>query len=354
MPVNRLLVLVLAGLVACGHSSGGDRYSRKQAQKSLKRLEAPGTLIGEFRLTKVTDGDTIHVDGLDSSLRLIGLDTEETFKNEADRRAVEESWEGYLKAKRGDSKRPVKMASPLGEIAKAFAKEWFGGVAVVRVERDHPAELRDRFDRYLAYVFAQKHGVWVCYNVEAVRAGMAPYFPKYGNSRRFHEEFLAAEAEAKAAHRGIWEPGVKAYPDYPEREAWWSARGNFVAAFRKEGEGNPAYIDVTHWDAKRQLEERAGKEVHLLGTVDDVRIGERGPTRVLMNRFPIIFFDNDVLGTSGVLQWKGEFVVVVGVPTFYENKRNGQKQLQIVVDRASQIQLSPVPGLEKPAIAPGP
>jgi endonuclease YncB( thermonuclease family) len=352
--MTRLLALALCALVACGNSSSSGRYSRKQAQQSLKRLESPGLLIGEFKLTKVTDGDTIHVAGLDSSLRLIGMDTEETFKNEADRRAVEDSWEGYLKAKRGDSKRPVKMASPLGEVAKVFAKEWFDGVTTVRVERDHPAELRDRFDRYLAYVFAKKNGVWVCYNVEAVRAGMAPYFPKYGNSRRFHAEFLAAETEAKAAHRGIWQPGVKSYTDYPEREAWWTARGNFVETFRKEGAGNPAYIDVTHWDAKRQIEERVGKEVHLLGTVDDVRIGERGPTRVLMNRFPIMFFDNDVLGSSGVLAWKGEFVVVVGVPTFFVNKNTGQKQLQLVVDRASQIQLSPIPGLERPATPPGP
>jgi endonuclease YncB( thermonuclease family) len=356
--MTRLVVFLLAVMVACS-PVGGKRYDRKQAQKSLKKLEATGLVLGEFKLTKVVDGDTIRVDGLDSSLRLLGMDAEETFKNEADRRAVEADWTRYLKTKKGDSRSPVKAATPMGEVAKDFAKKWFDGVRTVRIERDHPAEIRDRFDRYLAYVFAEKHGVWLNYNVEGVRAGITPYFPKYGNSRRFHQEFVAAAAEAKAAQRGIWQPGAMAYPDYPEREAWWSARGNFVEAFRKEGEGKPSYIDITHWDALQQLEAHVGKEVRLLGTIDDIRIGQHGPSRVTMSRFPLIFFDNDVLGTSGLSTWRGEFVVVTGVPTFYENKKTKQKQLQIVVDRASQIQLCPVPGLHAPtadttARAPGP
>ncbi|HEU0035647.1 MAG TPA: thermonuclease family protein [Kofleriaceae bacterium] len=351
---RRLFVLVTALAVAlgCGPAQS-DRYTRKQAQKSLAKLEAPGILIGEFRLTKVVDGDTVKVDGLDSSLRLIGIDAEETFKNEADRRAVEADWNAYLKMKRGDSPRPVKMASPMGEMAKDWGKHFFEGVERVRVERDHPAEIRDRYNRYLAYVLAQKNGVWVNYNVELVRAGMSPYFPKYGYSRRFHNDFMNAQEEAKQHKRGIWAPGVKSYPDYGERETWWMARGAFVEEFRKEGEGKPNYIDLTHWDAIKQLEDHVGKEVHLLATVSDVRISEKGPARVLLSYrmsqdFPLIFFDRDLLGTTGLREWKGEFVVVTGVPTLYTNKYNGKQQLQIQIDRASQIKLSPVPGLTPP------
>ena len=40
--------------------------------------------------------------------------------------------------------------------------------------------------------------------------------------------------------------------------------------------------------------------------------------------------------------------MVTGVPTIYENKQTHQKQLQIVIDRASQIRRSPVPGLSPP------
>ncbi len=361
MSMIRRALIVLVTVVfavqpaACG-PVGGKRYTRKLAQKSLHQLEAPGVVVGEFHITKVVDGDTVKVDGLDSSLRLLGDDTEETFKNEADRRAMEASWEDYKKAKR-PGPRPGKYATPLGEQAKLWAKQFFEGVDKVRIERDHPAEIRDAYNRYLTYVFALKHGTWVNYNVEVVRAGMSPYFSKYGYSRRFHPEFVAALAEAKAANRGIWAPGGMAYPDYPEREAWWNARGDFVDAFRKQAEGNPKYIDITHWDALQQLEASVGKEVVVLGTVGDVRIGDKGPTRVTLTRrmfsgFPLIFFDRDVLGTSGIAEWKGEFVTVTGVPTLYENKHTHKKEVQIVVDRATQIGLSPVPGLSAPSAAP--
>ena len=41
-----------------------------------------------------------------------------------------------------------------------------------------------------------------------------------------------------------WPAGATAYPDYAEREAWWTARGDFVAAFRRDGDGKPGYITV--------------------------------------------------------------------------------------------------------------
>jgi len=149
------------------------------------------------------------------------------------------------------------------------------------------------------------------------------------------------------------------YPDYDERLAWWNARGEFVAQFRKEGEGKANYIDITHWDATKQLEDLLGKEVNVLGTVGDVRIGERGPTRVTLSRqqfsdFPLVFFDRDVFTQSGIANWKGEFVWVTGVPTVYENPHNKKKTVQIVIDRASQIRLSQVPGLQIPTSTPSP
>jgi endonuclease YncB( thermonuclease family) len=353
---NRIAMVVAAALclsVGACHSSKGDRYSRKQAQKSLLKLETPGLVIGEFKVTKITDGDTIRVDGLDSSLRLLGVDTEETFKSEGDRRAFEAGWEEYKKAKRGNSPRPVKFPTPLGEDAKHFADAFFAGGEKVRLERDHPSEIRDRYQRYLAYVFVQKNGTWVNYNVEAVRAGMGPYFAKYGRSRRFHDEFVKAQDEARAAKRGVWASGVMSYPDYDERLAWWTARGDFVAKFREDGEGKANYIDITHWDATKRLTEMLGKEVHVLGTVGDVRVGERGPTRVTLSRqqfsdFPLVFFDRDVFTQTGIAAWKGEFVEVTGIPTEYENRHNKKKQVQIVIDRASQIRLSAVPGLQIP------
>jgi endonuclease YncB( thermonuclease family) len=346
-------LLVLAALVACGPTHSA-RYERKQAQKSLAKLETPGVVVGEFNLTKITDGDTVRVDGLDSSLRLLGLDCEETFKSESDRRLAEGSdWATYLKTKRGESKRPVKIASPLGEQAKLFGKKFFENATLVRVERDDPRQIRDRFNRYLAYVFAKKNGVWVHYNVEVVRAGMSPYFSKYGYSTRFHDEFVKAQDEARAAKRGIWEPGAMAAQDYDERLAWWNARGDFVRKWITAAEGKPDHLMVDQWDIMTRLEGQIGRQVTLLGTIGEVRFGDRGPTRVMLSRrmhsdVPLIFWDKDVFVASGVSGWKGEYISVTGTVTEYENKYNKRKQLQIVIDRASQIQLSPIPGLALP------
>jgi endonuclease YncB( thermonuclease family) len=354
--MRRFILVVLAVALGC-HSAGGDRYTRKEAQKTLAKLEQPGIVVGEFKLSRVVDGDTVWVEGLDKSLRLLGIDTEETFKHENEKRAFEKGPDSYFKEMRGASARPVKMATPMGEQAKNFAKQFFEGVDIVRIERDHPAEIRDRYDRYLAYVVAHKNGNWVNYNVECVRAGMAPYFPKYGTSRRFHADFLAAESEAKAQKRGIWapeSPGKLGYPDYPEREAWWGARGAFVEAFRKDAEGKPNFIDVTHWDAMKHLEELVGKEVVVLGTVDDVRVRDKGPTGVMMNHLEITFFDKDVFGSSGISTWKGEFVRVTGVPSIYENPHTHKRTVQIKVDLPSQVVLSSVPGLTMPTATASP
>ena len=316
-------LVVLAAILTCGSFAAADPL-----------------VIGEYKVQKVVDGDTIKVDGLDHSLRILGIDTEETFKHDSERRAYKAGCDAYDKGVRGTSARPVKFATPLGMDSKTWAEAWFQDVDVVRLERDDAEEIRDRYDRYLAYVFAKKHGAWTNYNVEAVRAGMSPYFPKYGTSRRFHAEFVAAEAEARRAHRGIWARGAEAYPDYDEREAWWTARGDFVAAFRKTAETDASYIDISHADAMTRLEQLVGKPVVVLGTVGEIRGGH--PTRVDLERFPVIFFDAKVLAASGIAAWKGEFVTVSGTPSYYKHT------LQIVVDRASQIQLSTVPGLVQP------
>jgi endonuclease YncB( thermonuclease family) len=329
------------------------RYQRKQAQASLARLGQPGLVLGEFTLTKVVDGDTIRVDGLDSSLRLNGLDTEETFKNQYDVRGADSDFEEYLSSKRKGN-HPVKAATPLGEEAKQFAKDFFRDHTRVRIERDDPREIRDTYERYLAYVFVDRGGTWVNYNVECVRAGMSPYFMKYGYSRRFHAEFVAAEDEARAARRGIWDPAKQHYTDYDERRVWWTARAEFLARYQRQIDADPGFIVISHWDSMKRIEELEGQEITVLGLVGEVKLGDRGPTKVMLARkrtssFPLIFFDKDVFASSGVADWKGEFIVARGVVTSYVNRHTKRKQLQIVIDRASQLTLSPIPGLETPS-----
>jgi endonuclease YncB( thermonuclease family) len=116
MSLSRRLLLslsLLAGLSACAQPSrDGRRYDRERVTQALADLDRSALVLGEFPLTKVIDGDTIRVDGLDQSHRLIGLDTEETFKTERDRRAFENGWESYLVKAQAKTRSPVKIPTP--------------------------------------------------------------------------------------------------------------------------------------------------------------------------------------------------------------------------------------------------
>jgi endonuclease YncB( thermonuclease family) len=327
-------------------------YDRDTLSETLAKGEA-GIVLGEYPLGEnaVVDGDTVRVEGLDATLRLLGIDAEETFKSEKDLRAYEAGFAAYMAKKRGTSDRPVKAATPLGMDAKKFAEEFFRGVTHVRLERDHPKEIRDAYDRFLAYVFVDKGGEWVNFNVECVRAGMSPYFSKYGYSRRFHEDFVAAQEEARAAKRGIWDPAKEHYPDYEERLVWWDGRAEVIAKFEREAAERPDWIILTNWDALDRLSAMEGQEVVLLGGISEVRPRKgRAPARVMLGRrmfsdFPLVFFDDDVLESSGADRARGEFVRVRGTVTRYHFKKKkgqrgpGESQLQIEIKRPEQITL---------------
>ena len=361
MQLSRIATAGLAGaltlaLGSCATEADNYRYTRKKAQATLTKVEKPGLVIGEFHLADdgVIDGDTIKVKGLDSSLRLLAIDTEEIWHHKKNKRAAEVDFQAYLAQKRSESKRPPKTGTPMGVEAWKWAEKFFADADIVRLERDSPKEIRGRYNRYLSYVFVKKNGSWVNYNVACVRAGMAPYFTKYGYSRRFHQEFVDAQNEARAAKRGIWDPNAKAYGDYDQRIPWWNARADFIKQFEIDAQGRDDMIELTNWDAIQRLEQHVGKEVEVLGLVGGIRKGKRGPTKVMLSRrlfndFPIIFFDRDVYMATGIGRYRGEFVRVRGVVNKYHNKYNGRDSLQIMVNLPSQVKLSKVPGIEEPS-----
>lgn len=341
-----LLMFIAVGARGClGGSKRERRLTRAEVQSRLKALETPGLVIGDFPLARnaVIDGDTIKVAGLSSTLRLLAIDTEETFKNDHDRRLYEAGFDTYLEIKHEGSIKPVKVATPLGEDAKHFAQKFFDGVKTVHLERDSPKEIRGRYNRYLAYVFVKKNGEWVNYNLECVRAGMSPYFTKYAYSRRFHKQFVAAQNEARKKGIGIWDPAKEHYRDYAERLEWWNARADFIAKFEHDAEGHDNYIVLTNWDSMRRLEKHVGQQVVLLGLVSAINLGDKGPTRVLLGRrlnsdFPLIFFDKDVFGSSRIARYKGEFVRVSGTVSRYHNPYYKHDELQIVITLPGQIE----------------
>ncbi len=339
------LALGLALTPAC--SQDIQRFDRTNVLAGLDDPQV-GMVIGNFPLTKVIDGDTIRVDGLDSSLRLFGLDTEETFKKKNEWREFDKGWVRYLADAQAKTSHPVKIPTPMGEEAKKYAAKFFKNVRTVELERDHPKEIRDFYNRYLTYVFVVKDGKRVNYNVECVRAGMSPYFTKYGYSRRFHQQFVDAQNEARAAGRGIWDPTKQHYPDYDRRLEWWDRRGDYIAAFERDAAGKKNWIMLTHWDAMQRLRDLLGREVVVLGAVGDIRVSTTGgPTKAVLSRrrtssFPLIFFDKQVLEDSKIETAKGEYIRARGVVASYTNKYTGKEELQIMVTLPTQVEIEVV------------
>jgi endonuclease YncB( thermonuclease family) len=338
--ISLLLGLFLAAS-AC-HSAADKSHAAAPTSSEDRWL-----LIGEFRLsdTPVIDGDTIRVEGLDHSVRLVSLDTEETFHSKADRKDAAQDFDAYLRAKRGDQPHPTKAATPMGEEAKDWAERFFEGVDSVELERDAARTTQDRYGRTLAHAFARKKGKRLHYNLEAIRSGMSPYFVKYGYSERFHDAFSRAEAEARAAQRGIWDAGKKAYRDYPERKAWWTARADAMQGFEREARTRSDYIVLTRPDADAELERNLGREVTVLGSVQRID-PKKTLVRVWLGKrrgsdFPLIFFDRDVYHRSALDRHRGELVTVRGT---VERYAAGEYQtLQIVVKNAKQVELSGLP-----------
>ncbi|MEM7436363.1 MAG: thermonuclease family protein [Myxococcota bacterium] len=305
-----------------------------------------GIILGEYAGSSVwvIDGDTIGVNGLKDNVRMLAIDTEEVPKGR-ERASIERDFKAHLRRARGDSPRPRKPGTPMGDSAKAFATEFFADVEAVRLERDEPKRQRGRFGRPLAYVFVKKDGRWTHYNVEAVRAGMSPYFTKYGYSRRFHNQFARAESEAQAAKRGIWGPRLDHYEDYPERKAWWDARADFIRASEHRGAGRDNHVVLDHSDAEARLEALLGEEAVVLGTVGRIQFF-KGLVRVFLEGankldFPIIFRSRTVFAESGLGKLMKEPVLVRG--TIERYTKGKVDTLQIVVTDPRQVSLPELP-----------
>jgi micrococcal nuclease len=130
-------------------------------------------------VTSITDGDTIRVeiDGHESRLRYIGIDTPE-------------------------SRAPGTPVEPFALAATAANASLVGGAQVV-LEKD--VSETDRFDRLLRYVWLSPDdgAAWRLVNLELVRAGLAEAVA-YPPDTKYQDVLESAESEARAAGRGQW------------------------------------------------------------------------------------------------------------------------------------------------------
>lgn len=170
--MKRALVLLIVAVAAAGCSrSNADAPGRAVLSQTTGSAAAGNAVV-----TKETDGDTLHVmiNGVDESVRFIGIDTPETHG----RNGLVECF-GKEAAEHTASLLPVGTA--------------------VRIVRD--AEARDRYGRLLAYIYRAKDNLFV--NLALARDGYADVLTFPPNVAHA-DEFVAAVREARDANRGLW------------------------------------------------------------------------------------------------------------------------------------------------------
>lgn len=138
-------------------------------------VSAPKPTI-TYQVVRVVDGDTITVsqNGVNQTLRLIGLNTPETV----------------------DPRKPVEC---FGQEASAKAKELLTGKTVT-LEADPTQGELDKYNRLLRYVYLPDGRL---YNKLMIEQGYA-YEYTYNLPYKYQAQFKQAESEARAAKRGLW------------------------------------------------------------------------------------------------------------------------------------------------------
>lgn len=272
----RPCLFLLAVLLPAARQQDDEKPLQRKRPAKKEWRAADGAVFRLDRAARggaVVDGDTVHLDGQKGSLRLAGVDSEEVFHSEADRKAAEQDFAAYATAKRGKEPRPVKYGTPAGEAAKEFASRHFEKIEQVLYIPDDPDMPTEYYGRNLGHLLADRNGDGVFeenFAVELVRNGHSPYFVKYGTSWLFHAEFLAAEVEARREKRGIWSAdptAPKHYPDYEERLAWWHRRAKVLDLFESKHAEDGGFYRIQYAAEFERLKRKAGKEPGAVVTV---------------------------------------------------------------------------------------
>lgn len=141
----------------------------------LAREDDPSPSGTDATVTRIVDGDTVHVDldGVDQTVRYIGIDTPES----------------------------VKPGTPVECFAEKASARNAGLVDGEEVRLRFDAERRDRYGRLLAYVYRARDGVFV--NERLIREGYARPLTVPPNVRHA-DRFARLADEAHEADRGLW------------------------------------------------------------------------------------------------------------------------------------------------------
>lgn len=135
----------------------------------------PGEIL-PLEVTEIVDGDTVKgkINGQEETIRFLLVDTPETVH-------------------------PTKPEEPFGKEASEFVADKISEAEEVFIEID--TTIRDRYDRFLAYVWVDEDML----NELLIREGLARVAYVYEPNTRYVEQFRAVEKEAKERQIGIWE-----------------------------------------------------------------------------------------------------------------------------------------------------
>jgi len=159
------LIIATAGLVLAYNHSTASNQSQNAA--------------GEFRVSKVLDGDTIEIIrfGKTEKVRLIGVDTPETVD-------------------------PRKTVQCFGHEASDYTKRTLSD-KTIKLEFDPIVGERDKYGRLLGYVWLNSDTL---INNELVKQGYAHEYTYRSQAYKYQSLFRASEQEAKQAAAGFWSP----------------------------------------------------------------------------------------------------------------------------------------------------
>jgi micrococcal nuclease len=152
------------------------------AAAGLALAPAAGAVTLDATVVSVVDGDTIKVRarGEMTTVRLIGIDTPET-------------------------RHPSKPVQCFGPAATRAAKRLLPPGRAVRLVTDSTQDTRDRYGRFLAYVFPKgKSGARGSVNFALVASGAAKVYVYRGVPFQYAGTFRAAQGRARTAAVGLW------------------------------------------------------------------------------------------------------------------------------------------------------
>lgn len=162
-------------------------------QKPAPTPHAPGSTTPQeadtAAIQRVVDGDTLEIslNGAVEKIRLIGVDTPETYQSAKLDRDVERT---------GQDKQTIRA---LGKRATAFTKSLAPPGTAVTLEYDQ--DPRDRYGRLLAFVWLPDGRML---NEAIVCEGYAPAYTRFPFRQDYMERFRACEREARDQGKGLW------------------------------------------------------------------------------------------------------------------------------------------------------